>query len=251
MGLANTRIALLIPSYNDSGLFLEVFVHMQSFLMKQTAKIPSTLFQVVVIDDGSNPPMPYADLQKYLHSSFSHEVYLLRHPVNLGQGAALCTGIQFAYETLKSDIFVTLDADGQHSLEDLPRLLEPVRQDHYDIVFGNRFAEHTPHSIPWLRRLLLLAAANFERVLTRMDLNDAHNGFRAFNRKTASCLQLRQNRMAHATEFKQIIARKRLRYTELPVSIVYTKELLARGQSNANALNILKDLLKHYIFGKS
>jgi hypothetical protein len=85
-------------------------------------------------------------------------------------------------------------------------------------------------------------AVLFEKLLTGLDLNDAHNGFRVFNWKCASCIELKQKRMAHATEFKQIVASSRLKYSEYPVSIRYGLD--KRGQTNMGSFQILFDLLK-------
>ena len=103
--------------------------------------------------------------------------------------------------------------------------------------------------MPPLRRVVLKAALAFERLLTGVRLSDAHNGFRAFNRRCAEVVQLKQNRMAHATEFKQLVARNGLRYVERPVSIRYTEETLRKGQQNMDGLKVLKDLLTVYLFG--
>jgi hypothetical protein len=117
-----------------------------------------------------------------------------------------------------------------------------------DIVFGNRFHNDMAMTIPKSRFILLKLATIFERKLTGLPLGDAHNGFRIFNRKCAELIDLKLNRMAHATEFKQIVSRNSLKFTEFPVSIQYSPETLAKGQANSGAVIILRDLLKTFLF---
>lgn len=228
-------IAILIPAYNEKlgmGATLDAVekVFGDSFKGQELA--------FVLVDDGSQPPLAFPERAR---------VYRLRHLINLGQGAAIQTALAYARDRLQAEYFVTMDSDGQHDPADLPALLAPVMADEADIVFGNRFGAISAEGIPAARRTLLKAATAFERLLTGLRLNDAHNGYRAFNRKAAFALEIRQNRMAHATEIKQKVARHRLRYAEVPVRIRYTDETLAKGQRNLGSLVILKDLLNAYL----
>jgi glycosyltransferase involved in cell wall biosynthesis len=198
--------------------------------------------RVVLVDDCSTDPVRLDALP-----DIGAPLALLRHPVNLGAGGAMQTAITYALADADASLFVTLDADGQHDPASIDALLEPLRNDTSDIVFGSRFIEGC-ETMPRGRRVLLRAATVFERWLTGLRLSDAHNGFRAFNRRTAATLQLRQNRMAHATEIKQTVARAKLRYSEVPVAVTYSAESLAKGQRNIGSLVILKDLVKSYLF---
>ncbi len=194
------------------------------------------------MDDGSSVP-PQLD-------PLSHRAIRLRHLINLGQGAALQTGIEYAEKVLNCDFYITMDADGQHQCEDLETLLRPTLEGQSDIVFGNRFLGASAW-IPPLRKLVLQGGIFFERIVTGLKLGDSHNGYRAFNRKVAQAMRIQLNRMAHATEIKQIVAAHRFKYQEVPVKIIYTSETLAKGQRNLGALVILKDLLSAYLFKKT
>lgn len=239
-------LAILIPAFNE-GSRLDVTLARIACSMdyvKAQVDLPLSEVAIVVVDDGSAAPIeisPPVDDRGLVH------VWLLRHAVNLGQGAALCTATAFARDRLASNVFVTMDADGQHDPSDLPALLNALHSTDVDIVFGNRFSGDVSQ-IPPMRRLLLKAATAFERSISRLSLSDAHNGFRAFGRNTAMLIDFQQNRMAHATEIKQIVRRNRLRYSEVPVSIRYSAETLAKGQRSAGSLVILRDLLSAYLF---
>lgn len=243
-------LTIVVPAFNE-GKRLVDFLH--AFLAQAPtvrAKLGDAAARIciVVVDDGSTKTLRLDGKVEVGDSGV--EIYTLRHIVNLGQGAALLTGMVYALEVLDSDYIATMDADGQHLPEDLPTLTKHLIDEHLDIVFGNRFHDGRAHaSMPKSRFLLLKAALAFERVLTGLVLSDAHNGFRVMTASCAAQMKLQQNRMAHATEIKQITYHYGLRYGEQPVTIKYNDEALAKGQRNVDALKILKDLATVYIFG--
>jgi glycosyltransferase involved in cell wall biosynthesis len=161
--------------------------------------------------------------------------------VNLGQGAALKTGIDFALAQ-GADVIVTFDTDGQHRDSDIPRLLNALVRNQADFALGSRFLSE-PLNMPRMRRILLWGATLFTVATTGLRLTDTHNGLRAMTRRGAQALRLRQNRMAHASELLAEIARSRLRYVEVPVTIDYTTYSLAKGQRTGDFVMILLDLL--------
>jgi glycosyltransferase involved in cell wall biosynthesis len=207
---------------------------------------------VFLVDDGSDPPIGPADLPS---PAPGFRLVLARHAVNLGQGAALETARQLALRAPPFDAYVTMDADGQHRIEDMLALVGAVRAG-ADVAFGDRFAGAS--DVPAARRLVLHAARVFERTLTGLRLSDAHNGYRAFSRRALEEVHIRQHRMAHATEIKQRLARasrregpgarEPLSIVEVPVSVRYTRETLAKGQRSLGAFAILRDLFYHYLF---
>jgi glycosyltransferase involved in cell wall biosynthesis len=175
---------------------------------------------------------------------------LLRHEINLGQGAALETARQLALQRGPFEAYVTMDSDGQHRPEDLQALVAAI-QGGADVAFGNRFLGES--NVPRTRKAVLQLATVFERIVTGLALKDAHNGFRAFNEKAIRLCVITQGRMAHATEIKQrIAAGKRqggITIAEVPVSIRYSQATLGKGQSSLGAFSILKDLVYRYLFG--
>jgi hypothetical protein len=112
---------------------------------------------------------------------------------------------------------------------------------------GSRFLGQVPR-LPALRRLLLTAATLFTRLTTGMQITDTHNGLRAMTRRGAQAIRLRQNRMAHASEFLAQVAASGLRYAERPVTIDYSAYSLAKGQKTADAFAILLDLFASRLY---
>jgi glycosyltransferase involved in cell wall biosynthesis len=189
-------------------------------------------YHVVVVNDGSHDATGQI--------AFSAGATVVTHPVNLGQGAALQTGINLALQR-GADYIVTFDADGQHRPSDIARLIDALVEHEAAYALGSRFLGSS-RGMPLGRRLLLQAAVWFTRVITGLHLTDTHNGLRAMTREGASRIALRQNRMAHASELLEQIAASGLRHVEVPVTIDYTRYSLAKGQRFSDSLAILFDL---------
>lgn len=244
------HLAIIIPSYNEK-LLTKTLTDLCSDSLKQSlTAVNIKKISIVLVDDGSTLPVEFEQLpqtQASLNDPF--QIHLLRHSVNLGQGAAIQTGVEYGL-IISADIFITYDSDGQHSPEDIPRLVSSLQSNQIDIVFGSRFLG-IPTNANWTRLALLKAAIQFERALTGLSLSDSHNGLRAFLPKFAKNIKFRHNRMAHATEIKMITKKTNAKYAELPVRISYSADSTQKGQSNFDALKILKDLAYVYIFDGS
>lgn len=169
--------------------------------------------------------------------------YLVNHPINMGQGAALQTGIEFARRIPGVDYFVTYDADGQHRLEDVATMLDTIAETGDDIILGSRFLGAEAVGMTRTKRVVLRMATSFSNALSGLKLTDTHNGLRVFNRKVAEEMQITMPDMAHASEILEIIAKHKYRYREVPVTIVYTEYSRGKGQSIVNAINIAFDAL--------
>lgn len=245
-GPAARRIAVLVPAYNVRPWAAPLLERIAEGFDQLADRFGAQIW-LVFVDDGSTAPGTEVDAHGSGLATLGFPVLRARHCLNRGQGAALQTALTLARSpAVDADLFVTMDADGQHDPLDLPKLVEPLVEGGFNIAFGNRFdaAHATGTGLPWTRRAILRSAAVFEHAISGLRLGDAHNGFRAFDRTTADAVELRQDRMAHATEFKQIVARKGLRYAEVPVRITYTDETLRQGQGNLNAVNILRELTR-------
>jgi polyprenyl-phospho-N-acetylgalactosaminyl synthase len=188
--------------------------------------------QIIVVDDGSRDGTAAVVLE--------HGAWLLRHAVNLGQGAALQTGIAFALKQ-GAEYIVTFDADGQHDAAEIEAMLEPVRSGTADITLGSRFLGKTV-DIPFSRWLILKGGVIFTRIVSNVKVTDTHNGFRAMSRAAALKIHITLNRMAHASELLDQVYEHQLKYQEVPVTIRYTADTLQKGQSSLNAVRIVLQL---------
>ncbi|WP_455952634.1 glycosyltransferase family 2 protein [Arcanobacterium haemolyticum] len=214
---------LVIPLYNEGQVIFDV-------LDKAKRVFP----RIVCVDDGSS--------DNSVEEARRAGVAVVRHPINLGQGAALRTGLDYALMQEGSEYFVTFDSDGQHRVDDAQRMVVRLKNEPLDVVIGSRFLDGRTKP-GTLKRIVLKMAVVFQRMTTGMNLTDAHNGLRALNRHAAQSIDIQQDRMAHASEIVSAISAHKLRYAEEPVLIEYTDYSRAKGQSLWNSINILSDLL--------
>ena len=212
---------LIIPVYNEATVIASVVTNaLRSY--------PN----VVCVDDGS--------VDGSADQIATTRARLVRHPINLGQGAAVQTGIEYARAQPGARYFVTFDADGQHQIADVLRMVNRLRTEPVDIVVGTRFHGDVEH-IPRLKRLVLRAAVRLSPRSRRLGLTDAHNGLRAFNRTVAMAIDITSNGMGHAPEIIEMVEVRGWRIVEEPVTIVYTEYSIAKGQSLLNGVNIVFD----------
>ena len=216
---------LIIPCFNEGTVIGDVISHARH-----------TFPNIVAVNDGSADNSAAA-----IHEAGAH---LVNHPVNLGQGAAIQTGVEYARAQPGGKYFVTFDADGQHQVKDVVAMVQRLRTEPYDIVVGTRFGQNQDtSSVPWLKRLVLRTVVMLSPRTRRLGLSDAHNGLRVFNRRVAEELNLRMNGMSHASEFVNLIDDRGWRVTEQPVEILYTEYSMSKGQSLFNGVNILSDMM--------
>jgi glycosyltransferase involved in cell wall biosynthesis len=196
------------------------------------SEVAAAGYSVVVVDDGSRDDTAAA--------ARIADVWVLRHVINLGQGAALQTGIDFALRHGARTI-VTFDADGQHCVDDIPALLAALTT--ADIALGSRFLGKEIQGATRKRKAMLRAATVMSNRMSGLVLTDAHCGLRAFRATVAPQLRLTQDRMAHASELLRRIKLADLRVVEVPVTIRYTEHSMTKGQSGFQAIRILFDYL--------
>jgi glycosyltransferase involved in cell wall biosynthesis len=187
-------------------------------------------WRVLVVDDGSRDETGAL--------AAAEGVRVLRHVVNLGQGAALQTGIDHAVAA-GAEAIVTFDADGQHDPEDV-RVLVAALEPGIDVALGSRFKGQAI-GMPAARRLLLRGAIHVSNALSGLKLSDTHCGLRAIRATAAPCLRLTQDRMAHASEVLERIRSHHIPFVEVPVKVSYPEQARRSGQHGLNSLRILFD----------
>jgi glycosyltransferase involved in cell wall biosynthesis len=222
------EVYVIVPAFNENAVITSVI----SDLLTHD-------YNVLVVDDGSEISLGTL-LNKY-------PVTVLRHSVNLGQGAALQTGIEFALSR-GAKYVVTFDADGQHLASDIAKLLEPLVNEEMDITIGSRFMKGSQHNMTGRRKLTIKIARLINFFFTGLMLSDAYNGLRALNSKAVMFVQIQENGMAHATELLAMIKKFKLRYKEIPVNIRYTEYSRKKGLTIWNGFRIFFDILLNKIF---
>ena len=215
-----STIYVVIPAFNEEKKIGEV-----------VSSVKEIFTNVVVVNDCSRDATSCV--------AEKSQATVLNHFINLGQGAALQTGIDYCKKR-NAEYIVTFDADGQHSIADVKLMLDEIVKSNCDVVLGSRFLGESI-GMPKSRKLLLKLAIIYTYLTTGLKLTDAHNGIRILSRKAIEKIKIRQNRMAHASEILEQIAENKLNYCEYPVTISYSEYSLQKGQKWWDAFPIIVD----------
>jgi len=194
-----THIAVILPAYNE-----EVAIGSMLLRTKQFAD------RVILVDDGST------DRTSEVARLAGFEV--IRHPTNMGKGAALRTGFDAADG---ADVIVTMDADGQHDPGDIPKLTGAILAGEADVVNGSRYLNGNGKSTPAYRRLgqaVLDKATNFN---SGLNITDTQSGFRAFSGGVIPSFRFSQKGFGIESEMLADVAKAGLRVKEVEVGVRY------------------------------
>ncbi|MFA6918699.1 MAG: glycosyltransferase family 2 protein [Patescibacteria group bacterium] len=216
------KILVIIPAKDEAVKIGEV-----------VREVKAQNFDVAVIDDGSQD-----DTALIARNSGAQ---VLKHIINRGQGASVKTGIKFGLEN-GYEVMVFFDADGQMKASEINNVLEPVLSGSCEVALGSRNLG-VAIDMPVPTRIMKKLALIFTLVTSGLKLTDTHNGFQAWNAGALRQLNLVQDRYAYASELLHEISRLKLKYREVPVTIVYTEYSKKKGQSIFNAFNIIWDLI--------
>lgn len=227
---------IIIPAYNEAQTIRQVIQDVQKFCSN-----------IIIVDDGSSDDT--YNIARILG------VKVLRHIVNRGQGAALQTGMEYALQE-GADIIIHFDADGQHVPSDIINLIKPIEEGKAEVVLGSRFlifnqCQMTKCQIlkmPLRKFITLKLALLHQWFFSGLKVTDSHCGLRAFSRQATQKIKITQDRMSHASEILDQIARHKLKFIEVPVSIKYTDYSLQKGQKSlAGSLRIVYDFLMNRV----
>jgi glycosyltransferase involved in cell wall biosynthesis len=197
-------VSIIIPAYNEERFIREI--------IKRVRAGSTTLScEIVVVDDASHDAT--VSVVEQLIGEGKDDLRLIRHPVNRGKGAALRTGLAEA----RGDIIIIQDADLEYDPRDYPRLLEPILEEHADVVFGNRF-HGGPHRVLYFwhytaNRILTL----FTNLLTGLNLSDMEVGYKVFRADVLRRLDLTAERFGIEPELTIKVARLGVRVYEVPI----------------------------------
>lgn len=221
-------IFVIIPCYNEARV-----------VRKTVTEVLEKGYSVVVVDDCSK------DGSKKQLAGLP--VHYLRHRINMGQGAALQTGIDFA-KRKGAKYFVTFDADGQHDSNDIEGMIGLIEKEKSDIVFGSRFLPGSKTNVSGSRTFVLNVARYVNYLVSGILLTDAYNGLRLFDRKAAENIKLTENKMAHATQIQVLTAKHKLSYSEYANNIHYNEYTTGKGLRNMDGIKIFFEILLYKIF---
>lgn len=219
---------------NTDGLWVVIAAYNEAQVIEQTIlEVKEFVKNIIVVNDCS--PDDTAMI------AANAGAYVLTHPINLGQGAALQTGIDYAL-LQGAQYIVTFDADGQHAASEILPMLAALQAKDAQVCLGSRFIGSTKN-ISLSRKLLLKAALLYTRLTSNgIQITDVHNGFRILTNTFCQKFRFTQNRMAHASEILSYIAKNKINFIEFPVTIAYTDYSIRKGQKGINSIRIMMEM---------
>ncbi|OGD93664.1 hypothetical protein A2697_01610 [Candidatus Curtissbacteria bacterium RIFCSPHIGHO2_01_FULL_41_44] len=224
------KTVIVVPAFNESAAISKVLTGIPKKL-KGISQL-STL----VVDDGSGDNTS----QKAKKAG----VFVVRHVINRGLGAAIKTGLDWA-KSQGADIAVTFDSDGQHDPTDIPRLIQPILNKDADLVIGSRFKKK--QSIPADRLILNWFANLTTLVMFGVHSTDSQSGLRAFSKKAMAQIDLKADRMDFSSEILIEAKRHNLKIEEIPIKAIYTDYSRKKGQKNLNAIPVFARILIRFL----
>ncbi|MGN6292350.1 MAG: glycosyltransferase family 2 protein [Chitinophagaceae bacterium] len=228
MSEMSASIFVIVPCYNEAMV-----------IRTTVGRLLGRGYQVVVVDDASS------DNTKDLLSGLA--AYYIRHEVNLGQGAALQTGIEFALQAGAAWL-VTFDADGQHDVNDIALMMELLDKEKAGVVFGSRFLAGASANISLSRKIVLRSARLVNYFASGILLTDANNGLRVMTRDAALKMRITENRSTHSAQIQNMVRENKISYAECPVNISYTDYSRSKGLKNIASIRILYEMILFKIF---
>ncbi len=199
--MSRARVLVVVPAFEEE-------LSLPGLLDELRAQAPDV--DVLVVDDGSRDGTARAARER--------KIPVVRHPVNLGVGAALQTGFRYAVER-GYEVGVQIDADGQHDPAFLSVLLEPVLDGRCDVAIGSRYVARTLYHAPLARRIGMMMFSLVVRVAVGQRITDTTSGFRAYRRPVMEACQHDFPRDFPDAPLLIALARRGFRLLEVPVEM--------------------------------
>jgi len=194
------KITVGLPAYNEEKNIAKIIVG-----LKKTAD------EVIVCDDGST------DLTSRIAESLG--AIIIKHPKNLGYGSAIRSIFLKARE-INAEVLVTIDADGQHKIEDVKNVVKPVVDGQTDISIGSRFLDKHDNA-PKYRKLGINIITKVTNSSLSEKITDSQSGFRAYNNKVLQALTPSDSGMGISTEILIKSSNLGFKIAEVPTEIQY------------------------------
>ncbi len=228
---SNIRVCIVMPAYNESAVIGNVV----SSAVQDFADSPY-LIDLVVVDDGSKDDT--ANIAK------QNGAVVIQHVINIGAGGATATGLSYAQQQ-GFDIACTMDADGQHSSEDVVEGIDQLISQQADLLIGSRLIDD--EGMSKIKILGNKGLSIITYLLFGTNTTDSQSGLRIFSRKAIEQLKWKTSGYEFCSEMLWRAKQEKLIIGEYPIKAIYTDYSKAKGQNNWNAINIVKSLIKRRI----
>ena len=195
------KIVVGIPAFNEEKNIAVLIIQLKKIADK-----------IIVCNDGSTD----------LTSKIAEELgaIVINHEKNLGYGAAI-RSLFLKSKDLDADILVTFDADGQHRIEDIDKVINPIINGESDLVIGSRFLDESKKEVPRYRKVGIKVITKITNATIKKQLTDSQSGFRAYSKKVLNELNPSELGMGISTEILIKASAKNFRISEVPIKIIY------------------------------
>lgn len=225
MNSGNRKIIVCIPAYNEAKYIGDIVRNAKNYCS-----------EVIICDDGS------ADNTRQVAQSAGATV--IRHQINKGYGAALRTLFDVA-KMKDADIVVTLDSDGQHNPNDIPKVVKPLLDNEVDIVVGSRFLNNDDKKkIPGYRSFGIRTITKLTNIAAYDNMTDSQNGFRAYNSRALKKLELYEDGMSVSTEILISAKNENLEIKEVPITVTYDTDDTSTHSPLAHGVNVAHSVVQ-------
>ena len=215
------KTLIVIPAYNEE------------LTIGSVVTLARKYGDVLVVDDGSS--------DRTSEIARNAGAFVIKHETNMGKGAALRTGFEYAL-SMDYKIIVTLDADGQHNPDEIPVLLEPIVNGKADLVIGSRYLNGAQRNIPPYRRFGLWILNLGTKVVSNMNV-DSQSGFRAMNKKLLEKLDLNSNDYSIETDMIVKARERGIRLMEVPITVRYDVPNKHKKNPVSHGLGVLASIV--------
>ena len=219
----NLKIAIGLPAFNEGKNIASII-----------AQLKKKYALIIVCDDGSS------DFTSVIAEEMG--AIVIKHKKNLGYGAAIRSLFLKAQE-LDCDILVTFDSDGQHKISDIESVIQPIENKQANIVIGSRFLGNIEGNVPSYRKLGIKAITNLVNSNTGNKITDSQSGFRGYDKKTLEKIIPSESGMGVSTEILIKSNKYKLKITEVPITILYKKEITSQ-QTLSHGTSVILSTMK-------
>ena len=220
------KITAIIPAYNEGTTIGSMVISTKMHVN-----------HVIVVDDGSTDQT--AEIAEIAGAQ------VIKHPQNRGKGAALKTGFEAVKNT---DIIVTIDGDGQHNPEEIPKLIKPIESGEADIVNGSRYLEEKENGTPVYRRIGQTVLDTATNINSGLKITDSQSGFRAFAFYTLPVFNFKESGFSIESEMLIDAANSGSRIQEVQIGVNYSQDNIHKENPVSHGLSVLVRILQDMEF---
>jgi glycosyltransferase involved in cell wall biosynthesis len=220
------KIFVVMPAYNEEKVIGDVI-----------RAVKKKYKNIVVVDDGSS--------DKTSQVSRDAGARVLKHVINLGVGGATNTGILYALKK-DADVIATVDSDGQHSIDDLEKVIEVIVRGEADICIGSRLL--SSQDMPFFKKLGNKALTTITNLISGGKVSDSQSGMKAFKASIFKHLHSDESGYGICSEIVILAEENDLRVKEIPIKVIYTEYSKKKGTTVFTGLRIIKNLIFKRVF---